>query len=206
MDETPRQSTVFDADQQQVGEIYAHALVAIGQKQGQPAELLSQLEAFGAVLDELPRLKAALESPRIAVADKHSLLDKALGDRFDRSLRNFLQVIVEKGRFNCLGAIARASRGLVDEMSGRVVASVTTAEPMDDSTRSRLAERLGQVLGKTVEVQTKQDPGLIGGLVVRVGDTVYDGSIANHLKQLRKRAFQHASDAIRGSIDKFISS
>jgi F-type H+-transporting ATPase subunit delta len=205
MEEMPKHPTVFDTDQQQLGDIYAKALIGFGQKAGDLGGLLGELDDVTDALDGVPKLQVALESPRISVADKQALLTKAFGERVSKGLLNFLKIVVAKGRFDCLRAITVSARRMHDEMSGRVVATVTTAEPIDDTVRNEIAAKVGEVLGATIELREVVDPAIIGGMVVRVGDTVYDGSVANQLGQIRAKAVKRASDAIRGSIDKFIT-
>ena len=206
MEETPRHPTVFDTDQQQLGDIYAKALLGFGQKSGNLDSLLGELADVSGVLLGVPRLQAALESPRIAVSDKHQLLGTAFEGKVSKEMLNFLKSVVSKGRFDCLQAISGSARRLYNELSGKVVATVTTAEAIDEQVRQRIADQLGKVLGKAVELRPELDPDIIGGMVVRVGDTVYDGSVVNQLSQIRSKALKSATDAIRGSIDKFISS
>lgn len=205
MEETPKHPTVFDTDQQQLGDIYAKALIGFGQKAGNLDSLLSELGEVADALEGVPKLQSALESPRISVADKQALLTKAFGGRVSNGLLDFLKIVVAKGRFNCLRAITESAGRMHDEMSGRVVATVTTAEPIDDKVRGEIAAKVGEVLGATIELREIVDPAIIGGMVVRVGDTVYDSSVANQLGQIRAKAIKRASDAIRGSIDKFIT-
>ena len=90
-----------------------------------------------------------------------------------------------------------------DEMAGRVEATVTTAETIDDDVKNKISEQLAKALGKKVHMTALVDPNIIGGMVVRVGDTVYDGSVVSQLSQVRSQALKRATDAIRSSIDKF---
>ena len=90
-------------------------------------------------------------------------------------------------------------------MAGRVQATLTTAEEFEDSTRAKISDRLSSVLGKQVSLSAVVDPEIIGGMVVRVGDTVYDASVANQLNQVRAKAIKRAADAIRERLDRFAS-
>ena len=203
--EEPRQTTVFDSDQQLLGETYANALIGFGEKTGSTEKMLEEFNGVVDAIRSLPKLDALLQSPRIAVAEKLTILDKALSGKVDGKLVNFLKIILEKGRFDCLASIQEAARKIYDEMSGRVQATMTTADKVDDSVRKRVEEKLAGMLGKQIQLVAKTDPSIIGGMVVRIGDTVYDGSVQSQLNQVRGRATKRAEEAIRSSIDKFMA-
>ena len=177
--------------------------MAVGQDTGKVDELVEQLAGFVAAVDSLPKFQAALESPRISVADKEAMIQKAVGGKVSKDLLNFLKVIGRKGRFDCLGAISGSARKMHDEMAGRAQATLTTASDVDDSIVQGIAAKLEKIIGKKVTLTASVDPEIIGGMVVRVGDTVYDGSVANQLRQVRAKAIKTASDSIRRSLDKF---
>jgi F-type H+-transporting ATPase subunit delta len=117
---------------------------------------------------------------------------------------NFLKIVGRKSRFDCIASIRTSVHHLHDEIAGRVRATVTTAQPADDGAIKQLAQRLSRKFGKEVIISTETDPRIIGGLVVRVGDTVYDASIVNQLQQMRTKTVKRTSDAIRQSLDRFL--
>ncbi len=199
------QPTVFDSAQQQLGAVYAKALLAHGKEIGKLDLLVEQLDAVTSVVREVPGLQALLESPRIAYEVKASVIDKAFGGKVDTVLIDFLKLVVKKRRFDCLPSIAVSARKLQDEMAGRVQAVLTSAEEVDDSVKKNIADRLSGILGKAVSLRSVIDPSIIGGFTVRVGDTVYDASLANQLSQMRKKAIERAAETIREKIDRFIS-
>lgn len=203
MEETPKHPTVFDTDQQHIGDVYAKALLSVGKETGKVDELVEQIDGFVAAVDQLPKFKAALESPRISVADKESMIQKSVGGKVNSDLVNFLKVLGRKGRFDCLNAICGSVHRMHDEMAGRAQATLTTANEVDPSLVSNIAAKLEKVLGKQVVLSTEVDPSIIGGMVVRVGDTVFDGSVVNQLSQVRTRAIKAAGDSIRSSLERF---
>ena len=198
-----QQPTVFDSDQQQLAGVYAKALMNVGQKNGSVDQIVDELTAVVSVVNELPKFKATLESPRVPAENKAKLIDGAFGSKVGKDVLNFLKIVADKGRFDCLSAIGATAAKLHDEMAGRVEATLTTAAPVEDSVRDQVAQKLAGVLGKTVNLKSVVDPAIIGGMVVRVGDTVFDGSVVNRLKQVRTRAVKRASDAIREQLDRF---
>lgn len=206
MEDKQQPPTVFDSDLQQVGEIYAKALLAVGNDGGKVDVLVDQLGDVAQAVAEIPTLKAALESPRIDADAKMGLLSKAFGDKVDGSLLNFLKLLAKKGRFNCLGSAAVSASKLRDDAAGRIQAVLTTASEVDDSVRDRIAKRLSEVIGQEVSLASQVDPAVIGGVVVRVGDTVYDGSVLNQLAQVKAKAIENATNAIRDQLDRFASS
>jgi F-type H+-transporting ATPase subunit delta len=199
------QTTVFDTDQQQLGTVYAKALLAHGKEIGKLDLLVEQLEEAASVIRQVPGFQATLESPRIGFEDKFRILDRAFKGKLDHTMLNFLKLVVKKGRFGCIRSIASSARKMQDEMAGRVQALLTSAAQVDEGTRKSIADRLAAVLGKAVSLQTVIDPSIIGGFTVRVGDTVYDASLANQLAQVRRKAAHRASETIRERLDRFVS-
>ncbi len=203
MDDNGKAASVFDTDRQHLGDVYAKALLGIGEKTGNIDELIDELQSLVSVVADQPKLRAMLESPRVNLAEKQSLIDKMLKGRASTTFVNFVKVLTRNGRFDCLAAVAATAQAMNDQRAGRVRATMTTAERVDENITQRVAARLGQVLGKTVLIQPTIDPEIIGGLVIRVGDTVYDASIQNQLKQVRSAAIDRANQEIRGAIDRF---
>ena len=204
MAETRSQQESFDSDRQQVGEVYAQALLAAASQHGVVESSLEQLESVCQdVLSELPKLRLLLDSSRIGPADKQRVLDKAFGGQMETILLNFLKVLAEHGRLDCLAAISAAYRELYNESTGRVTLQVTSASEMDQARQAQIAQQLGEKMNKTVEIELTVDPDLIGGTVIRDGDTVYDGSVANRLEQIRQQAMQRTTQQFQEMADRF---
>jgi F-type H+-transporting ATPase subunit delta len=107
---------------------------------------------------------------------------------------------------DCLFAIASSARSMQDEMAGRIQAVLTSASEVDAGVQEKIAQRLSALLEKSVSLQASVDPSIIGGMVIRIGDTVYDGSVINQLAQIRSRAIKNVADSIREKIDQFATS
>ncbi len=204
MDES-KQSTVFDTDQQQLGDVYAKAFLSFADDSGKLDALVEELGEVVGVFNELPKFRLAMESPRIDLADKAAMLDKAFDGKCSKEMLNFLKLVAQRGRFDCLNAIHSSAVKAHDEMAGRVKATLSTASEVDKSVQESVAKKLSGILGKEVNLECVVDPDIIGGMVVRVGDTVYDGSVVNQLEQVRTRAIQSAVDAFREKLDKFVT-
>lgn len=190
-------------DQQQLGEVYAKALLGVGEKSGSTEALIGELQQVNAAVDDLPNLADALMAPQISTDEKAALVEKAFAGKTSPAMMNFLKVVVQKDRFDCLPAVAIAAKQMHDQMSGKIQATLVTAEEVDDQTRNDIANKLSQKLGKQVELQPMVDPSIIGGIVVRVGDTVYDSSVAGQLEQVRTKALKRSADAIREQLNRF---
>lgn len=158
------------------------------------AEQLGQADLFGRLMDALAgaiqsdeSIAVVLDSPRVTKAVKAHILAAALEGEAPVEFVRFLQAVVRRGRQGLLGEIAQQYQGLVDRKENRVHAGVTLATPADDALQRRIVERLGQVLGKEVRAHFRPDPRILGGVVVRVGDRVYDGSLKRRLNLLRRK-------------------
>lgn len=195
--------TVMDTGQQRVGEIYARSLLAIGQKTNQVDGLLEQVQTLADAVAKLSSFRALMESPRISFEEKSRLIDKAIGQKSTPNFTNFVKVLTRKNRFDCLPAVAAAAKKIHNEVRGRVGATLITAEPVSPDELQFASGRLAKTLGKAVELSSQVDPSIIGGAIVRVGDTVYDGSTKNQLRRARSAAVQRAHQEIRDSLGRF---
>ncbi len=197
-------SDTIDAGRQRLGTVYAKSLLGAAEKAGQADQVVEELEAIVAeVLGKLPKLDEALMSPRLTHEERLPILDKAFGGRVSDTTLTFLKVTSKHGRLDCLRAIARSARKLLDTMRGRVEVIVETAYPLNNSLRDRIVGRLTELLGRQVNLSMAVNEDLLGGLVVRVGDTVYDASLAARLKKMQEVTLDHTKQAIRKSIDRF---
>ncbi|HAN97511.1 MAG TPA: ATP synthase F1 subunit delta [Planctomycetaceae bacterium] len=193
----------YDTERQYLGTVYAKGLLGSAAKSGDVDAVLAELdEVVERVLPALPPLRALLESPRVPLAVKESVIDRSFASGSDE-LRRFLKVVCLHGRFDCLKVIDTTARRLRQEQRKVVSVQVTSASPIADDDRPALARDLAAKFGRQVEVQYAVDPALLGGLVVRLGDTVYDGSIANQLEQVRRTAVDRAALQIRQTLDRF---
>lgn len=195
---------VIDSGRQHLGSVYAKALLGAAEKAGQARQVLEELDSLVTdVLNQLPQLDAAFISPRLAPEEKSALIDKAFGGRMSVTLQHFLKVVAKHERLDCLRAILRAAKKLYNEMSGRVEVRLETAAPISNPMRERIVARLTQLLGREVVLTSEVNEELLGGLVVRVGDTVYDGSLAARLKQMQEVTLQRTTQQLRESLDRF---
>jgi F-type H+-transporting ATPase subunit delta len=199
-----RQHEKIDSGRQHLGSVYAKALLGAAEKAGQADQVVVELESLVTdVLDKLPQLDEALKSPRLTHEERLPILDKAFGGKLSPTLLTFLRVVSKHGRLDCLRAIARAARKQVNVARGRVEVIVETAYPLSNALRERITGRLTQLLGRQVMLTTDMNDDLLGGLVVRVGDTVYDASVAAQLKRMQQVTLDHTKQKIRESLARF---
>ncbi len=201
--EQVRQATVLDDDARRVGRVYAEALYGAAEKQGQAAEILDELEALVAVLDHQPGLELYLSSAAVARERKAQALRQAFAGRASDVLTRFLLVLNEHDRLNVLRAVVAAYRDLHDRKTGRVRVRVESAVPLPDDQQERLRQELRDVLHREPVLQTRVDPDLLGGLVLRVEDRVFDASVRTRLDNILRQLIEKSSHEIQSGRNRF---
>jgi F-type H+-transporting ATPase subunit delta len=165
---------------------------------------LEELDALASgVLAEHPRLEAVLGSPLVSPEEKTGLLDRLFGPRISPLLLNFMKVVSRHGRLGFLRAISRQARRLDEESRGEVRVGLTTAAALSQSQLDQIARGLRGVLGGEPVLEPAVDPLLIGGAVLRIGDTVYDGSVARGFEGLRQQMIERSVHEIQSRRDRF---
>jgi F-type H+-transporting ATPase subunit delta len=164
---------------------YAEALFELGEKSGRADAYADMIDAVAAGLAAAPSAQAVLMSPRITKTAKAQLFARALPDAPQEFVR-FLQAMVKRGRQALLAEVATEYLKLLDIKHNRVRAAVTVARPVDEALRKSIADSLTRVIGKQVIPHFHEDAGILGGVVVRVGDRVFDGSVRRRIASLRR--------------------
>ena len=170
---------------------YARALADAVSGTSQPegsANVEQQLQDFVTMTHQSSDLRNILISPAVAAAKKKSLI-AALGAKvgLSQAARNFLFVLVDHKRIALLPEILPLFRADMDERQGQVEAHISSATELSPKDRADLEAAVATKTGKRVRAAYQVDPALIGGVVTRVGSTVYDGSVREHLRRLRKK-------------------
>jgi len=197
-------NAAIDTGRLRVGTVYAKALLGAAEKAGQTDTVLAQLESLVYdVLDKLPDFDEALRSPRISPEDKVRILDRVFDGKMSPLLLNFIKVVSQHERLDCLRAIEQAARKLFNQLRNRVEVLVQTAAPISNQLQFTIASRLKLLMRRDVVLTSEVKADLLGGLVVRVGDTVYDGSLAGRLKQMQAVTLEHTTETIRESLERF---
>ncbi len=164
---------------------YAEALFHVAEGAERMLEFAHLIDAVAGAVEADERVRVVLESPRVRKDQKEALLAEALAGRAPDSFIRFLAAVVKRGRQGIIGAISREYQTLVDIKLNRVHASVTVSREPDADLQSEITQRLIAVLGK--DVIPRRDESILGGIVVRVGDRVMDGSLRRRLIRLRRQ-------------------
>jgi F-type H+-transporting ATPase subunit delta len=166
---------------------YAEALLATAQRHDVVERCGELIDGVAGVLAADPKLLGIFMSPRIAKAAKQQLIDRALKDVAPAQFVRFLQGVVQRGRQGMIADIAAEYEQLVDLHLNRIHAVVSTARPADAAQQDAIAHRLAEVFGQAVRTNFRTEPALLGGVIVRSGDRVFDGSLRRKLKLLKHR-------------------
>jgi len=173
---------------QTVARRYASALADVVLKNGQAREVQEELLAWEKMFQASPVLPEVFRNPTIPLDKKRAVLNKLI----DRSkpkpaTANFLKVLLQNQRLTDLGEINQKFAEILDLRAGMVAATVTTARTVPENAQQKLHTKLLSVTGKKVRINFMTDPELIGGLVTRIGSTVYDGSVRSHLQLIKAK-------------------
>jgi len=173
---------------QTVARRYASALADVVLERGEAREVQEELLAWEKMLQASPVLPEVFRNPTIPLDKKRAVLNKLI----DRSkpkptTANFLKVLLQNQRLTDLGEINQKFAEILDLRAGMVAATVTTARTVPENAQQKLRTKLLSVTGKKVRINFMTDPELIGGLVTRIGSTVYDGSVRNHLQLIKEK-------------------
>jgi F-type H+-transporting ATPase subunit delta len=170
-----------------IAEKYAVALLQVAKEQKTVDMLSSEMQAVQRLLEGSPELKNTLEHPRVKAQEKLDALKSLLGSALSPTLENFLRLLLTKKRIKHLKAVTDHFERLCYEMRGKAVARVLTAMPLSPAQKAALTQKLSQMLGLTVDLKEEVKPGLIGGMMIYLGDQRMDGSVLGQLEKMKQR-------------------
>jgi F-type H+-transporting ATPase subunit delta len=165
---------------------YAEAIYTIAEAEGELESVEEQVYAFAKMADKQAKVREALIDPELPNENKRNLIGEVLGERANPVAVSLLGMLVEQGRERDISRIAESLAEVAAERRQQVVAEVRSAVPLTDAQRRRLAEALSSATGRTVEVKVVVDPDLVGGVVARVGDLIFDGSVRSRLDEAKQ--------------------
>jgi len=166
---------------------YAEALFTSGEKAGVTERYAQLLEAVAGAIAADEKIQAVLETPQVSKPQKQAILAKALEGRAPEPFIRFLGAIIRRGRQGIIAGISREYLALVDVKMDRVHAGVVIAREPEEKLKKEIGKRLSEVFGKAVIPHFRTDRAILGGVVVRVGDQVMDGSLRRKLVALRRQ-------------------
>lgn len=167
---------------------YAKAVMSLCDERGDGEVVRTALDGLAAVLTQVPQALQFLGNPTMPLDQRRSLLVQLLdATAVQGTARNVVLLLLDKGRIAEILRVREEFTALLDLRTGRVEAQVSSAVELPAAVRERVQGLLGRMLGKEIVLMARVDPALIGGMVVRIGNTVWDGSVANHLNRLRQQ-------------------
>jgi F-type H+-transporting ATPase subunit delta len=189
-----------------IARTYAEALLAVAEKKGQADEIGEELQSlYHDVLEKSPGVDGFFDSPALSREKKDAALAKMFDGTASPLFADFLRVLNRKDRLGLVKLIAIAYRTLREQGANRVRVLVEVAAPLSDAQKDDVAATLAAALGKTPVVVVQPTPELIGGMIVRVGDRVFDTSVRTKLQRLRNQLTARGAHEIQSGRDRFCS-
>lgn len=191
---------------EKVARVYAQAILEAADRKGCRDEVLDELQALATeVLPKVPNARFVFDSPRVPLDEKDAMIDRIAAGRMQPTTSHALHVLARHGRLGIVAEVADAARRLADELAGRHEAVLTTAVALSEDDQQQVIADVERKLGVPLAATFAVDPALIGGLVVRVGDTVYDQSIASSLASLGGKLHRRTINEIQHGRDRLTS-
>jgi len=195
----------IDVSAQGIAEAYAKALLEATEAAGKSEAVLAELDSWiDDVLEKQPKLDRLFASPVVDAEEKFALIDRAL-KKAEPLFVNFMKVLSQHERLEIIRTIRTKAHHFLDKLRGRTEASVVSAAPLDPKQSAAIKARLQATYGGEVVLLETVDPSLIGGVIVRVGDRVVDGSLANSLARLKEQLINRSVHEIQRRRDSFSS-
>ena len=187
-----------------IGRVYAEALLTVAEKRGQAEDVGRELRNLVTeVYATDPQIEAALSSPVVKRSAKVPVLEHAFKNNVSELVFNLLNVLNAKDRLSLVRHVAVAYSGLLDERAKRVRVSVRSAVPLTDEQVEQLKRTIGQATGLDPVIQPTVDETLLGGMIVQVGDQVFDSSVRNRIEAIRTQLLARSSYEIQTGRDRF---
>ncbi len=167
---------------------YAVALADVVTKNGEIEIIRDELGQFAALMTGNPQLLEIFRNPAVPFENKRNVLESLIAKaRPAKTTANFLRVLQRNHRLADLPVVNERFNTVLEERAGLITAEVTTAQPLAAAQQTALQTRLQEITGKRVKLDFRINPEIIGGVVTRIGSTVYDGSVKNQLQQLKEK-------------------
>jgi ATP synthase F1 delta subunit len=171
---------------EEIAAVYARSLFEVAKERDKLDEIREQLGQFADALSESHELQVFFFSPYFSTQEKEEGLQKAVSGA-DPAFENFLKLLIENHRMPVLFRVRRVYEDLWREENKLLPVQITSAVELDNDTVTQIGDRIAEQTGRKIELAAEVEPGILGGIVVRVGNSVLDASVRNRLEQLRKQ-------------------
>jgi len=175
--------------------VYAQAFFSLAQEKGQLEEVADEAAQIGQLIAESPELSGVVSSKVIRPVAKATFIEKVFAGKVSDTTYKFLQVVNRKDRLSELPTILVAFQDLLDQAAGKQAVSITVAQELTSDALGAVRDQLATALSKDVSVEQSVDASLIGGVVVKIGDRLIDGSVSTRLKTLKTQLMAAGSQA-----------
>ncbi|HYB23734.1 MAG TPA: ATP synthase F1 subunit delta, partial [Solirubrobacteraceae bacterium] len=177
---------------EELAQVYGRSLFQVAREQGKLDELREQLVQFAQALEDNRELAVFFFSPYFSTNEKQSSLDRLLVGA-DPVFVNFLKLLIDNHRMPVIYRIRHEYERLWDEENKTLPVEITSAIALDEGTTASLGRTIGERAGRKVTLSARVDPDILGGIIIRVGNSILDASIRNRLEQLRRHVAQGAA-------------
>jgi len=184
---------------QALGEVYAEALFELALERQLAEQVRRELGQLVELIAGEREWALFLESPGVHRSEKGAVIKRVLEGKIGDLMMDFLSVLAEKDRLAALAAIERCYGELEDKHAGRIKGKLVTAIELEQKEQVRLTEQIGRALRKTVTLQSRCDPSIIGGMILTIGDTMMDGSVRGSLDRISRQMRQKSERELRGA-------
>jgi len=192
-----------DIGVERLSKVYAQAIIEAADRKQCRHEVIDELAAMvHDVLPKVPKAQIVFDSPKVTPEEKSAVINRICAGRVQPTTLHTLHVLARHGRLGILSHVVAAARRQADELEGRRQATFTTAQPLDSGEQNEIVSSVEKAIGASVSPTFIVNPELIGGLIVRIADTVYDHSVATSLVRLRARLKQRSIHEIQYGRDR----
>ncbi|MGD9634060.1 MAG: ATP synthase F1 subunit delta [Pirellulales bacterium] len=200
-----KHETVMDVTAEQLARVYSQALWAASLKQGNPSAAVEELKSVVTdVLDRFEKFDTILGSALVDHEQKEKLIDRVFGKQLSPTVLNFLKVLSKHDRLGVLRLVVKETQQLLRTHLGQVDVEVKVAAPLDPKIQEELLATLRARGNREPILNVQIDPEIVGGIIVKIGDRVYDGSLRTRFEMARRAIIERASELIETKPDLFI--
>ena len=202
-DAEPAGAGRVDAASHEIAAVYAKALLSASETTGKTDEIVAEAAEIVGWLAGAPKFEQVLASELLGDDERQGIINRVFAVRYNGTLVDFLRVLSRRDRLSLLRPILHEFGRQHSEVRGNVRVQVTTATPLPEAAAKQLAQALRPLVTGEPQLEITVDPELIGGAVVRIGDTVYDGSVARQLQRLESQMINRSVHEIQSRRDRF---